>query len=154
MAACSFQPLLSNCQEPTHKQAFHVSVKGQGAVAYRFRRAMERSLAVVPKITNHPIRVHVHVTEDSVPLTYDSNATISQKQNTVRAVYRVITPQGEYSAGDSIHLSYPVFSTDPFTTQTAQDSMSQREAHLLAERVALDIVRLSRSCASIEGEKG
>lgn len=145
MVACSFQPLLSGSQALAHKQMFHVSVKGKGAVAYRFRRAIERSLAIVPKIMGEPIRVHVRVTEDSAPLTYESNATISQQQNTVRAVYHVVTSQGECSAEDSIHLSYPVFNSDPFVTQTTQDAISQREARLLAERVALDIVRLSRT---------
>lgn len=144
LAGCGFSPMY--CGDRSQSQPICISVKGDGYLTYKFRRELEKRLAITPRLNDHNYRLTVDLTEIKTAASYAQDATISRSQITVSARYELRQDGKTYgNFADQITTSYPVVAADEFITRNADTSAISRVAIMLAEDVARDINRLIRT---------
>lgn len=144
LTSCGFSPMY--CGDKTQSQTICLTVKGDGFFAYKFRRELEKQLAIVPRLSSKEYTLSVTLTESKSAATYAEDATITRSQITVNADYRL--RHGNDAAGqfkNEITTSYPVVASDEFITRNADQAAISRAAIALAEDVARDVNRLIRT---------
>lgn len=144
LAGCGFSPMYSG--DRTQAQAICLTVKGDGYLAYKFRRELEKQLALMPHFNNHEYKLNINLAENKLAASYAEDATITRSQIMVTASYELKQngqKYGQYT--NQITTSYPVIVSDEFVTRNADNAASTRVAIALAEQVASDINRLLRT---------
>ncbi len=146
---CGFHPMYtsSSFNEKKELQAFDLHVKGEGFPAYKFRRELEKQLAIIPKFSNEPYRLDITVTEALSAATYARDASAVRAQVHLSAAY-MLKQKDRLIANDTVYVisSYPIISSDEFISRTAEKSAVVRTSINLAEDVAREIIRrLQRS---------
>jgi LPS-assembly lipoprotein len=123
-------------------QSFDLHVKGSGFPAYKFRRELEKQLAIVPRISDIPYRIDISVVETLTAAAYARDASATRAQAQLTAHYTV--KQGNRTiATDQVYVtsSYPIIASDEFISKTAEKSAIVRTSINLAEDVAREIIR-------------
>ncbi|MBX9804609.1 MAG: hypothetical protein K2Y18_02520 [Alphaproteobacteria bacterium] len=144
LTGCGFQPLMSGQQE--YPQRFNLKINGTGYSAYKFRRELEKQLALTPRVNNKAYIVSITVNEGYVPIAYGSDATVSRSQIQATANYKIydgnkFRAQGTVTAYSSYILNY----TEEFSTRSAESAASERTILSLSEEVAREIMLKIRS---------
>jgi hypothetical protein len=144
LASCGFTPMY--CGDHSQTQAICLTVKGNGYTAYKFRRELEKQLAIMPRFDTHGYRLDIHLIESKSAASYAQDATITRGQVRVSAHYTLKQDgQGFTQYANDITTSYPVIATDEFITRNADRAAATRVAIALAEDVARDVNRLLRT---------
>lgn len=141
---CGFQPMYSG--DCLHRQPITLHFKGEGASAYKFRRELEKHLAIIPKFDSHDYVVNVTLNAVKEGETYASDSSIIRTTDILNANYTVKRdgiPLNENTS--DIKASYPILNKENYITITAENATDYRIAVTLAEDVARDIVRLMRA---------
>ncbi len=144
LSSCGFSPMY--CGDKTQTQAICLTVKGDGFFAYKFRRELEKQLAIIPRLNNNEYKLSLTLTETKTAATYAEDASITRSQISVYATYQL--RQKDRAVGEfknEITTSYPVVATDEFITRNADQAAITRAAIALAEDVARDVNRLLRT---------
>ena len=144
LVGCGFQPLMSGQHDTP--QRFHLKVNGTGYSAYKFRRELEKQLALTPKINDKIYTLNVGVSEGYVPLVYGVDATVSRSQTQATATYEIkdsseLIAKGAVTAYSSYILNY----TEEFSTRSAQAAASERTLISLAEELVREVMFKIRS---------
>jgi len=144
LIGCGFQPLLSGQHDtPQH---FNLKVNGVGYSTYKFRRELEKQLALTPKINDKVYTLNVTVSEGYVPLVYGVDATVSRSQTQATATYMIqdgnqLIAKGTVTAYSSYILNY----TEEFSTRSAQAAASERTLISLTEELVRELMFKIRS---------
>ena len=144
LSSCGFSPMY--CGDKSQTQAICLTVKGDGFFAYKFRRELEKQLAIIPRLNNNEYKLSLTLTETKTAATYAEDASITRSQISVYATYQL--RQKDRAVGEfknEITTSYPVVATDEFITRNADQAAITRAAIALAEDVARDVNRLLRT---------
>jgi hypothetical protein len=141
LTGCGFSPL--HCGDKSQSQAICITVKGNGYTTYKFRRELEKQLALIPRLNKHGYRLTVDLTETKTAAIYAQDATITRSQLTVTARYDLKQDGQNFTQySNEVTTSYPVTAQDEFITRNADQAADVRVAICLAEDVARDIGRL------------
>jgi LPS-assembly lipoprotein len=144
LSSCGFTPMY--CGDKSQTQAICITVKGEGYTAYKFRRELEKQLAIMPRFNNHDYKLNISLTETKSAASYAQDATITRSQIVVTATYELKQDGKHYGRyTNEITTSYPVVATDEFITCNADKAAENRSAISLAEEVARDVNRLLRT---------
>ncbi len=144
LSSCGFTPMY--CGDTSQTQPICITVKGDGYTAYKFRRELEKQLAIIPRFNNHNYRLNLTLTETKSAASYAQDATITRSQTTVSVTYELKQDGKNYGTyTNELTTSYPVVSADEFITCNADKAAETRVAILLAEDVARDVNRLLRT---------
>ena len=161
LSGCGFQPLLTGQQcaangipnnvPDSAPQAFTLKITGTGYSAYKFRREMEKQLALTPKINDRPYVIKVSLSEGYVPVAYGTDATVSRNQIQATAAYEIsegakLLAKGSLTSYSSYILNY----TAEFSTRSAQSAASERTLINLSEELAREIMLKIRSAPETE----
>lgn len=149
LSGCGFQPLLTGQHEAPQK--FNLSITGTGYSAYKFRRELEKQLALTPKINNNAYNITISLSEGYVPIAYGTDATISRSQVQTTATYSI--QQGRISFASGVVTSYSSYIlnyTEEFSTRSAQTAASERALINLAEELSREIMLKIRSLPEVE----
>ncbi|MBX3457815.1 MAG: hypothetical protein KF820_05585 [Candidatus Paracaedibacteraceae bacterium] len=144
LSSCGFSPMY--CGDRSQTQAICLTVKGDGFFAYKFRRELEKQLAILPRLNNQEYKLAITLSETKAAATYAEDASITRSQITVHASYQLRHMDraiGEFK--NEVTTSYPVVATDEFITRNADQAAITRAAIALAEDVARDVNRLLRT---------
>ncbi len=144
MTSCGFSPMY--CGDRSQTQAVCLTVKGDGFFAYKFRRELEKQLAIIPRLNDQEYKLSLILTESKAAATYAEDATVTRSQITVHANYQIRYNDravGEFK--NEVTTSYPVVASDEFITRNADQAAITRAAIALAEDVARDVNRLLRT---------
>jgi len=144
LVGCGFQPLMTGQHETP--QTFKLKVNGTGYSTYKFRRELEKQLALTPKINDKAYVVTIAVSEGYVPIAYGTDATISRSQVQATATYSIydgakLIAKGVVTAYSSYILNY----TEEFSTRSAQAAASERTLISLAEELSREMMLKIRS---------
>lgn len=144
LASCGFSPMY--CGDHSQTQAICLTVKGNGYTAYKFRRELEKQLAIMPRFNTHEYKLNIHLIESKSAASYAQDATITRSQVRISAHYALKQDGQDFAQyTNDITTSYPVIATDEFITRNADRAAATRVAIVLAEDVARDINRLLRT---------
>lgn len=152
---CGFHPMYTSTVDQKGVQNFEIHIKGEGFPAYKFRRELEKQLAIVPKISNESYRLDITVTESLSAATYARDASVARAQVTLAANY-ALKQNSRSIASDTVYAisSYPIISADEFISRTAEKAAVVRTSISLAEDVAREIIRrLQRTEAPLKDVK-
>jgi len=142
LSACGFHPMYSSNYGPEVGQPFDLHIKGSGYSTYKFRRELEKQLALAPYMQSTPYRLDIVVAESLSGTTFAQDATITRAKANLSATYTLKTGNRIIATDQlAVTSSYPITATDEFFTKSAQKSASTRTAISLAEEVAREIVR-------------
>ncbi|WP_010299912.1 hypothetical protein [Candidatus Odyssella thessalonicensis] len=142
--SCNFAPMY--CGDKSQSQAICINVKGNGYTAYKFRRELEKQLAIIPRINEREYQLNVVLTETKSAASYEQDATITRSQTTLAAQYTLKEKGKNFGAYTSeITTSYPAIAADEFITRNADQAADTRTAISLAEDVARNVTRLIRT---------
>ncbi len=144
LSSCGFSPMY--CGDKSQTQAICLTVKGDGFFAYKFRRELEKQLAIIPRLNNQEYKLSITLSETKTAATYAEDASITRSQISVYATYQLRHKDravGEFK--NEITTSYPVVAADEFITRNADQAAITRAAIALAEDVARDVNRLLRT---------
>jgi hypothetical protein len=148
LVGCGFQPLLSGQHETPQK--FNLSITGTGYSAYKFRRELEKQLALTPKINNNAYIINISVSEGYVPIAYGTDATISRSQVQAMATYSIQLGRESFASGVvTSYSSYILNYTEEFSTRSAQTAASERALINLAEELSREIMLKIRSLPEV-----
>ena len=139
LGGCGFQPLLSGQHDTP--QRFNLKINGSGYCAYKFRRELEKQLALTPKVNDKAYVVSVLVSEGYVPIAYGTDATVSRSQIQATATYMIregsqFIAKGTVTAYSTYILNY----TEEFSTRSAQAAASERTLLSLSEELAREVM--------------
>lgn len=151
LTGCGFQPLYSG--DPCHHQAFDLHIKGNGYSTYKFRREMEKQLAIIPKFDNEDYQLKMTVSEVRTVAAQQHDASVTRKLSTLNAVCviskKVILPgtnRPHYTpittSSVSVTSSYPITPRDEYVSRVAETAASTRTAITLAQDSVRDILKL------------
>jgi LPS-assembly lipoprotein len=128
-------------------QNFMLKINGSGYSAYKFRRELEKQLALTPKVNDKAYTLTISVSEGHyVPIAYGTDATVSRNQIQATAKYiidegtKTIT-NGSVTAYSAYNLNY----TEEFSTRSAQSAASERTLINLAEELSREVMLKIRS---------
>jgi hypothetical protein len=138
LIGCGFQPLMTG--ENESPQRYILKINGSGYSAYKFRRELEKQLALTPKVNDKAYTITVALTESYIATTYGTDATVSRSQVQSTAAYTITDcnkpiAQGTLSADSSYQLNYE----QEFATRSAQTAAVERTLIILAEDLAREI---------------
>lgn len=144
LSGCGFQPLLTGQHETP--QRFTLKINGTGYSTYKFRRELEKQLALTPKVNDKAYVLAVSISEGYVPIAYGTDATVSRSQVQATASYIIhdsdkILAKGTVTAYSSYILNY----TEEFSTRSAEAAASERTLLNLSEELAREIMLKIRS---------
>ncbi len=139
LAGCGFQPLMTGQHETPQK--FTLKISGSGYSAYKFRRELEKQLALTPQVNDKAYVLTISVSEGYVPIAYGTDATISRSQIQARATYTLYDCSQMIAKGAvTSYSSYTLNSTQEFSTRSAQAAASERTLINLAEELSREIM--------------
>jgi outer membrane lipopolysaccharide assembly protein LptE/RlpB len=152
LVGCGFQPLMTGQTQTPQK--FNLKVSGTGYSTYKFRRELEKQLALTPKINDKGYVLAVSLSEGYVPIAYGTDATISRSQVQATANYTIyegnqFIAKGMVNAYSSYILNY----TEEFSTRSAQAAASERTLISLAEELSREMMLKIRSTPEKEENK-
>ena len=139
LSGCGFHPLMTGqCDNP---QQFVLKINGSGYSAYKFRRELEKQLALTPKVNNRAYVINITVSEGYVPIAYGTDATVSRSQIQATATYQIqdgnkFRAKGSVTAYSTYTLNY----TEEFSTRSAEAAASERTILSLSEELAREIM--------------
>ncbi|MBM3469156.1 MAG: hypothetical protein FJX71_07010 [Alphaproteobacteria bacterium] len=144
ITGCGFQPLMTG-QHAT-PQHFNIKISGSGYSAYKFRRELEKQLALTPKVNDKTYVLAVSVSEGYVPIAYGTDATVSRNQVQATALYTIhdgnrVVGKGTVTAYSSYILNY----TEEFSTRSAQSAASERTLLSLSEELGREVIMRIRT---------
>lgn len=144
LVGCGFQPLMTGRHETPQK--FALKINGSGYSAYKFRRELEKQLAMTPKVNDRAYVLAVSVSEGYLPVAYGTDATVSRSQIQATAHYTLqegaqAIARGDVTACSSYILNY----TEEFSTRSAQAAASERTLISLAEELSREVMLKIRS---------
>lgn len=144
LAGCGFQPLLSGQHDTP--QRFNLKVSGTGYSAYKFRRELEKQLALTPRVNTKAYVLKVVVSEGYAPLAYGTDATVSRSQIQALASY-ILQDGDQFIAKGTVtaHSTYILNYTEEFSTRSAQAAASERTLVSLTEELAREVMLKIRS---------
>lgn len=152
MAGCGFQPMLTGQHE--NPQKFNLKVSGTGYSTYKFRRELEKQLALTPKINDKTYVLSVTLSEGYVPIAYGTDATISRSQVQATANYSIFEQEHTIAKGAvTSYSSYILNYTEEFSTRSAQAAASERTLINLSEELSREIMLKIRSAPERESKK-
>jgi hypothetical protein len=139
LAGCGFQPLLSGQHDTP--QRFNLKVSGTGYSAYKFRRELEKQLALTPRVNTKAYGLKVLVSEGYAPIAYGTDATVSRSQIQATASY-MLQDGDQFIAKGTVtaHSTYILNYTQEFSTRSAQAAASERTLISLTEELAREIM--------------
>lgn len=142
LIGCGFHPMYTSVVDTKEVQNFDIHIKGEGFPAYKFRRELEKQLAIMPRISNDTYRLDITVTEALSAATYAKDASVARAKATLTANY-VLKQKDRQIAADKVYVvsSYPIISADEFISRTAEKAAVVRTSISLAEDVAREIIR-------------
>lgn len=144
LIGCGFQPLLSGQHDAP--QRFHLKVNGGGYSAYKFRRELEKQLALTPKINDKAYVLNVRVAEGYTPIAYGADATVSRSQ--IQAIARYMIQDGKQLIAQGTVMAYSAYILnyrEEFSTRSAQAAASERTLITLVEELVREIMFKIRS---------
>ena len=144
LGGCGFQPLLSGQHDTP--QRFNLKINGTGYCAYKFRRELEKQLALTPKVNDKAYVLNVVVSEGYVPIAYGADATVSRSQIQATATY-MIEDSSQFIAKGTVtaYSTYILNYTEEFSTRSAQAAASERTLLSLSEELAREVMLKIRS---------
>jgi LPS-assembly lipoprotein len=121
-------------------QRYILKINGSGYAAYKFRRELEKQLALTPKVNDKAYVITVSLTESYIATTYGTDATVSRSQVQSTAAYTIMdcnkpVAQGTLAADSSYQLNY----REEFATRSAQAAAVERTLMILAEDLAREV---------------
>lgn len=151
LTGCGFQPLYSG--DPCQRQAFELHIKGNGYSTYKFRREMEKQLAIIPKFDNEEYQLKITVTEVRTVAAQQHDASVTRKLSTLTTVCDISrkitlpdTNKPQYTpittSTVSVTSSYPITPRDDYVSRVAETAASTRTAITLAQDSVRDILKL------------
>lgn len=144
LVGCGFHPLMTGQHETPQK--FHLKINGSGYSAYKFRRELEKQLALTPQINDKAYTVSITLTEGYVPIAYGTDATISRSQLQASTSYSIMDGHQLIATGKATAYStYMLNYTEEFSTRSAQFAASERTLISLAEELSREIMLKIRS---------
>lgn len=144
LAGCGFQPLMSGQHDTP--QRFMIKINGTGYSAYKFRRELEKQLALTPRVNDNAYTLHIAISEGYIPIAYGTDATISRSQIQATATYTIedgnqFIAKGTVTAYSTYMLNY----TAEFSTRSAQAAASERALINLTEELVREVMFKIRS---------
>lgn len=138
------------------RQAFELHIKGEGYSTYKFRRELEKQLAIVPKFDDEIYQLNIHVKETRSVAAQRHDASITRKLSTLSAnclIAKVVPPvtgnKPQYipitTSSVNVTSSYPLTPSDEFVSRNAETAASTRTAISLAQDSTRDILRAIKS---------
>ena len=141
---CGFQPLMTG--NPKTPQTFMLKINGSGYSGYKFRRELEKQLALTPKVNDKAYALTVSISEAYIPLSYGMDATISRNQIQATALYTILDGAQTVATGKvTAYSSYILNYTEEFSTRSAQAAASERTLISLAEELSREVMLRIRS---------
>ncbi len=149
LVGCGFQPLMSGQHDTP--QRFNLKISGTGYCAYKFRRELEKQLALTPKINDKAYVLKIVVSEGYVPIAYGADATVSRSQIQATATY-IIQDGNQFIAKGTVtaYSTYILNYTEEFSTRSAQAAASERTLLSLSEELAREVMLKIRSAPEKE----
>lgn len=139
LAGCGFQPLMTGQHETPQK--FTLKIRGSGYCAYKFRRELEKQLALTPQVNDKAYVLTISVSEGYVPIAYGTDATVSRSQIQATATYTLYDGSQMIAKGNvTSYSSYTLNLTQEFSTRSAQAAASERTLISLAEELSREIM--------------
>jgi hypothetical protein len=139
LVGCGFQPLMTGQHETP--QNFMLNINGSGYSAYKFRRELEKQLALTPKVNNKAYTLTISVSEGYVPIAYGTDATVSRSQIQATANYAIDEGNKTIAKGSvTAYSAYSLNYTEEFSTRSAQSAASERALINLAEELSREIM--------------
>lgn len=152
LTGCGFQPLMTG--QSSTPQKFNLKIRGAGYSAYKFRRDLEKQLALTPKINEKAYVVDVSLSEGFVPIAYGTDATISRSQVQATASYTIYEGTRFIAKGNArAYSSYILNYTEEFSTRSSQAAASERTLLSLAEELSREIMFKIRSTPEKDDKK-
>jgi LPS-assembly lipoprotein len=152
LAGCGFQPMMTG--ENENPQKFTLKITGTGYSTYKFRRELEKQLALTPKINDKVYVLSVALSEGYVPIAYGTDATISRSQVQATATYDIKETDRPIANGAvTSYSSYILNYTEEFSTRSAQAAASERTLVNLAEEVSREVMLKIRSAPEKEEKR-
>jgi LPS-assembly lipoprotein len=135
-------------------QKFNLKVTGTGYSTYKFRRELEKQLALTPKLNDKAYVLSVTLSEGYVPIAYGTDATISRSQVQATANYSIFEQEHPIAKGTvTSYSSYILNYTEEFSTRSAQAAASERTLINLAEELSREVMLKIRSTPEKEVKK-
>ncbi|MDF3034632.1 MAG: hypothetical protein K0R76_1586 [Alphaproteobacteria bacterium] len=139
LGGCGFQPLMTG--QPETPQRFTLKISGTGYSVYKFRRELEKQLALTPQVNDKAYVLTVSLSEGYVPLAYGTDATVSRSQVQATAKYAIQDGTQPLATGNvTAYSSYILNYTEEFSTRSAQAAASERTLISLAEELAREVM--------------
>jgi hypothetical protein len=149
VTGCGFQPLMTG--QSRTPQRFALKIEGAGYFAYKFRRELEKQLALTPKINDQAYALTVVIQEGCVPLTYGVDATVSRNQVQATATYALTDGTQKLATGlVKAYSTYTLNYAEEFSTRSAQFAANEHALISLAEELAREIMLKMRSAPEKE----
>lgn len=153
LVGCGFQPMMTGQNETPQK--FDLKLNGTGYSTYKFRRELEKQLALTPKINDNAYVLVATLSEGYVPIAYGTDATISRSQVQATATY-VIHDSAHTTLAKGVVTSYSSYIlnyTEEFSTRSAQAAASERTLISLAEELSREVMLKIRSAPEKEEKR-
>jgi hypothetical protein len=151
VTSCGFQPLLTG--QSDNPQHFTLKINGAGYSAYKFRKELEKQLALTPKINDRSYTIKILLSEGYVPVAYGADATVSRSQVQATATYEIRENNRPIATGSvTSYSSYILNYSEEFSTRSAQAAASERTLINLSEELTREIMLKIRMTPEVQNE--